>query len=107
MATYSDRYNKFRNNGQMHTVPGIKIPFSSSDKSAIYKQGVSRLDKLSNMYYNNPYSGWLIMLANPEFGGLEFNIPDSTSIRVPFPFDSAMSRYITEVQNHLELYGQQ
>jgi hypothetical protein len=26
------------------------------------------------MYYNNPYGGWLIMLANPEFGGLEFNI---------------------------------
>jgi hypothetical protein len=37
------------------------------------------------MYYNNPYGGWLIMLANPEFGGLEFNIPNQTVIRIPFP----------------------
>lgn len=106
MARYNDRYSKFRNNGQMHTIPGIKIPVESSDKVAIYKQGQSRLDKLSNLYYNNPYSGWIILLANPEFGGLEFNIPDSTPLRIPFPYDSAISRYITEVQNHLDLYGE-
>lgn len=106
MATYYDRYSKFRENGNMKPVPGIKIPESSSDKQAIYKQGQTRLDKLSNTYYNNPYSGWLIMLANPEYGGLEFNIPDMTSLRIPFPFDSAISRYITEVTNHTLLYGE-
>lgn len=106
MARYNDRYSKFRNNGQMHTLPGVKIPNNSSDKTAIYKQGQTRLDKLSNLYYNNPYSGWLIMLANPEFGGLEFNIPDSTPLRIPFPFESAISRYKIEIDNHLELYGE-
>lgn len=106
MPSYYDRYSKFRNNGEIKPLPGITIPIISSDKNAIYKQGQSRLDKLSNMYYNNPYSGWLIMLANPEYGGLEFNIPDMTSLRIPFPFDSAITRYITEVNNHKALYGE-
>lgn len=106
MAQYYDRYGKFRTNSEMKPLPGIIIPESSSDKYIVYKQGTSRLDKLSNTYYLNPYSGWLIMLANPEFGGLEFNIPDSTSIRVPFPFDSAINRYITQVSNHKSLYGE-
>ena len=106
MSTYYDRYNKFRNNGEIKPLPGIIISENSSDKQAVYKQGVSRLDKLSNVYYNNPYSGWLIMLANPEYGGLEFNIPDMTTLRIPFPYDSAIARYITEVTNHKLLYGE-
>jgi hypothetical protein len=106
MANYYDRYGSFRTNGSMKPIPGIDIPVSSSDKNMVYKQGLTRLDKLSQMYYNNPYSGWLIMLANPEFGGLEFNIPDMTLIRIPFPFDSAVGRYITQVTNHKTLYGE-
>jgi len=106
MAEYFDRYNAFRVNADMKPLPGITIPESGSDKTMVYKQGLSRLDKLSNMYYNNAYSGWLIMLANPQFGGLEFNIPDMTLIRIPFPFDSAVSRYITQVKNHKALYGE-
>jgi len=106
MAEYFDRYGSFRVNAGMKPIPGLGIPSATSDKNMVYKQGLTRLDKLSQMYYNNPYSGWLIMLANPEFGGLEFNIPDMTLIRVPFPFDSAVSRYITQVTNHKALYGE-
>lgn len=106
MSNYFDRYNSFRTNGAIKPLPGITIPVAPTDKSAIYKQGVTRLDKLSNLYYNNPYSGWLIMLANPQFGGLEFNIPDMTSLRIPFPYDSATARYITQIQTHKLLYGE-
>ena len=106
MAQYYDRYNTFKVNGDMKPVPGITIPESSSDKIVVYKQGLSRLDKLSNLYYNNPYSGWLIMLANPQYGGLEFNIPDMSGIRIPFPFDSALSRYDTELTKHKTYYGE-
>ena len=106
MATYFDRYAKFRTNAQIKPIPGIKIAPTTSDKQEIYKLGETRLDKLSNVYYNNPYSGWLIMLANPQFGGLEFNIPDSSIIRIPFPYDSAIKRYLTEVDNHKALYGE-
>jgi hypothetical protein len=34
----------------MKAIPGI-IPDSSTDKLVVYKQGTSRLDKLSNLYY--------------------------------------------------------
>ena len=46
------------------------------------------------------------MLANPEYGGLEFNIPDMTVLRIPFPYESAISRYTTEVTNNINLYGE-
>ncbi len=106
MPNYNDRYGAFRVNGEIKPIPGIIIPESPTDKQAIFKQGQSRLDKLSDLYYNNPYSGWVIMQANPEYGGLEFNIPDMTSLRVPFPYDSAITRYITAVNNHKLLYGE-
>lgn len=107
MAQYTDRYSIFRTNGNMLPVFGVNIPSSNSDKTFLYKKGNSRLDKISNDYYNNPYSGWLILLANPQFGGLEFNIPDMTVLRVPFPYNSAIGRYITELDKHKALYGLQ
>lgn len=106
MAQYFDRYSGFKANNEVRPVPGIEIPETSTDKYAVYKEGASRLDKISNTYYNNPYCGWLILLANPQYGGLEFNIPDMTSLRIPFPYDSAISRYITEVKKHKTLYGE-
>ena len=106
MAGYVDRYSQFRVNAEMKPIPGITIPESSSDLSYIYKQGVGRLDKISNMYYNNAWSGWMIMAANPQFGGLEFNIPDMTLIRIPYPFDNAVERYMTQIRNHKSLYGE-
>lgn len=105
MAQYYDRYAPFRVNSNVEPVPGILIPVSNTDKTVVYKKGKSRLDKISNDYYNNPYSGWLIMQANPQFGGLEFNIPDGTLIRVPYPFEAVIKSYITEVTRHKQLYG--
>ena len=105
MATYYDRYEQFRDNGEVKPMPGIPIAVSSTDKQALYKAGKSRMDILSQEYYGNPYHGWLIMLANPQWGGMEFDIPDTTSIRIPFPFTSAIERYILEVKKHKELYG--
>ena len=72
MAQYADRYSKFRQNANMLPVFGVTIPVSSGDKTLLYRKDKTRLDNVSNDYYNNPYSGWLIMLANPEYGGLEF-----------------------------------
>lgn len=104
-AQYVDRYARFRVDNKIKPLPRINIPISDSDKYAVYKEGDSRLDKLSNQYYLNPYSGWLILLANPEYGGLEFNIPDQTSIRIPFPFNDALNRYNIEIINYQALYG--
>ena len=105
MAIYYDRYEKFRNNGKILPVPFVNIPVLSTDKSVVYKLTRTRLDKLSQTYYNNPYHGYLIMLANPQYGGLEFNIKDGDVIRIPYPFDSAIERYIEQINNYKVLYG--
>jgi hypothetical protein len=106
MANYVDRYSAFKENGKIKPLFGINIPKSNTDLSYVYKQGVTRLDKLSNMFYNNPWSGWLIMLANSKYGGLEFNIPDMSEIIIPYPFESAMQRYSEEIKNYKLLYGE-
>jgi hypothetical protein len=106
MAVYYDRYEKFRGNGSIKPIPGIKIPELNTDKNVVYKAGETRLDILSQKYYNNPYHGWLILLANPQYGGLEFNIRNREIIRVPYPFNSAIERYINEVEIYKTLYGE-
>jgi len=105
MATYYDRYKQFKVDGDIKPMPGIRILDGPEDKEVLYKLGQTRLDKLSQEYYGNPYHGWLILAANPKFGGLEWEIPDRTIIRVPFPFKDAIGRYQAEVDRHITLYG--
>lgn len=102
---YFDRYEKFRTNTGTTCIPNIKIPIMATDKSIVYHKGRTRFDKLSQDYYGNPLHGWLIMLANPQFGGLEFKIKDNTIIRIPFPFKSAILNYVSEVENYILLNG--
>jgi hypothetical protein len=105
MAQYFDRYSGFRGNNEIKPVPGIKIPEASTDKNVIYKDGVSRLDKISNTYYNNPYSGWLILLANPQFGGLENNIFDGAVLIIPYPLLPSLQDYKASLENYFYYYG--
>lgn len=105
MASYFDRYQDFRFNSTIKPIPGLKIDVADTDKSIVYKLGDTRLDKVSNTYYNTPYYNWLILLANQQFGGLEFKIPDQSIIVIPFPFESAINRYIAAVNNYIALYG--
>jgi len=106
MGTYYDRYSEFKRNGVVKPVPGIVMSVKDTDKQVLYKLGETRLDKLSQVYYGNAYHGWLIMLANPQFGGLEFNIPDRTVIRIPYPFKNSLEQYDNAVLKHKTLYGE-
>jgi hypothetical protein len=103
MARYYDRYKDFRADGQMSTLPFIKLPVRSSDKR-IVTDNRTRFDKLSQQYYGNPYHGWLILQMNPEFGGLEFDIPENTIIIIPFPLDSSLERYQDKVEQYKRLF---
>lgn len=102
---YFDRYDRFRSDNDFKPLPGISIPEKNTDKYLTYKVGVTRFDILSNNYYNSPYFGWLIMLANPEFGGLEFNIPNNKRIRIPFPLKPSIDDYINGIDRYMKLYG--
>jgi len=100
-----DRYKSFRINGMAKNVPFIKLKQKTSDKIEEYKIGSTRMDLLSYKYYEDASYGWLIMLANPEYGGLEFNIPDKSQIIVPFPLETSIIQYNTEVSKYVTYYG--
>ena len=62
-------------------VPSIRLNPKASDRKIVYKTGKSRLDKLSQQFYDSPYYGWLIMLANPNIrgSGVEYSRPDTNN----------------------------
>ena len=83
----------------------IKIEPKNSDKTVVYNAQRTRLDKLSQQYYDNPFHGWLILLANPIYGGVEENIPDKEIIRIPFPLTDSIQKYIKAVEKYKLLNG--
>jgi hypothetical protein len=101
---YYDRYGQFKLGGDMAYIPFIQIGRNSTDIKVVYGDN-KRLDKLSNEYYGTPFYGWLILLANPQFGGMEFDIPNKTILRIPFPLMDALSDYQSKVEKYLRDNG--
>lgn len=103
--SYWNRYDTFLLNGQQTVVPYVKLPSKSSDKKYLYKKNIGRLDKVSQEIYSSPFFGWLIMLANPQFGGQEWDIPDNSILIVPFPLITSLQDYKNELNNYFFYYG--
>ena len=105
---YLDRYQYFSDdNGGFQIVPGIEIPIKGTDKYIPYKKGKDRLDKISDDNYQSPTFGWLILLANPLAGSIEFEIPDNFYLRIPFPLLTTLQDYKSAVDLYHLYYGQQ
>ena len=102
---YYNRYQLFLKDGGFRVVPGIELPFKCTDKYLQYKKGRDRLDKISQEYYGTPLFGWLILQANPSLGSLEFNIPDNSYLRIPFPLITTLQDYKSELNNYFFYYG--
>jgi hypothetical protein len=102
--SYYDRYQNFRTGDGMKTLPHIKLTPKNTDKTVKIKVN-SRLDIISNATYGTPYYGWLILQANPEYGGLETNIPIGAVIKVPFPLDATLQELERKIIRFNNLYG--
>ena len=102
-----DRYSKFRLNGLIKIVPNLEIVKKSSDFYETYELGKSRLDLISNKYYGDPNYDWLIMMANPEYGSMEYELPDGCLIRIPYPLDKTIELYNNKVSDYYTLYGRE
>ena len=102
---YYDRYQNFLVDGKQTIVPNVVLPSKTSDKRYVYRAGMSRLDKISQEFYQTPYFGWLIQMANPQYGGLEWNIPDGDTIIIPFPLVPTLEEYKTKVDEYYYYYG--
>lgn len=101
MAKYYDRYRDFRIDGQIMKVPYTKISHSDTDLFVTFDKSRMRMDTLSYKYYGDANYGWLLMMANPQFGSMEFDIPDKVLFRIPYPLTTALVRYEEEVQKVL------
>lgn len=99
------RYDQFLVEGKQTIVPYITLPQKVSDKNYIYRIGISRLDKISQEYYGSPAFGWLIMVANPNFGGEEWNIPDGSVLTIPYPLIASLQDYKNQLENQFFYYG--
>ena len=62
---YYNRYSDFNINGEQTIVPFVNIAQKTTDKTYIYKVGRSRLDVVSQEFYNSPFFGWLIFTGKP------------------------------------------
>ena len=102
---YYNRYKEFLVNGYLKNVPGIILPPKSTDRYVTYKEGKSRTDKISQQFYDTPYFGWLILLANPGYGENEWSIPDGSILRIPFPLRSSLESYKSALEKHFLYYG--
>lgn len=106
MATYHNRYNLFLDKDEDHKFyPFIELNEKETDHFVLYKEGRTRLDKISQEYYGDPYHEWVILQANPEYGGLEWMIPDNTLIRVPYPLMVTIQEYRRKINRQKRIYG--
>jgi hypothetical protein len=105
MDAYYNRYQQFFINGEQTVVPFVPLPSKTSDQRYIYRTGFSRLDKVSQQFYGTPYFGWLIQVANPQYSGSEFSIPDGAVLTIPFPLIASLQDYKNSYENYFFYYG--
>lgn len=103
MSAY-DRYSQFRQDGSISIVPYGAVPAKDTDYYETYRRGETRLDILSYQYYNDSSYGWLIMQANPQYGSIEFEIPDGATLRIPYPLSQSIQQYRTSIEDYKKLY---
>jgi len=99
---YNDykRYELLTNaNGVIEPMPFVNLPINSSDKYEYWNTEFSRLDKISQKYYGNPFYDFLILYANNVYVN-EFDIPDGELIRIPFPLSKAIGDYESILSNY-------
>jgi hypothetical protein len=44
------------------------------------------------------------MLANPEYGSMEYRIPDGTLLRIPYPLSISLENYNNKISLYETLY---
>ena len=98
-------YNRYailtNSDGTVDQMPFVDLPINQSDKYEYWNTEFSRLDKLSQKYYGNPFYDFLILYANNIYSS-EFDIPDNALIRIAFPLGKVKSDYeaiLTQIKN--------
>jgi hypothetical protein len=74
-----DRYEFLKTGKEYKMMPFVKIPKRNTDKYISWNS-------------NTPFYNFFITYANPEYIS-EYDIPNNTIIRIPYPLDIVKSYY--------------
>lgn len=99
MINYYSIYELSNANGVQTSLPFIVLDEKSTDITIAWQENLSRMDIISDNYYGSPIYGKFIMMANPQYGGMEYDIPDNSLIRVPFPLEDTIKEYFDKLKN--------
>lgn len=80
----------------MSNMPPIRFKDRVSDKYVIYNSQTNRLDTIAGEIYGDETLWRLILWSNEQYF-IEFDIPDNTVIRVPYPLQDVLNEYSTKV----------
>jgi len=91
-----DLYQYLIDNGTSLNMPAIKISQRETDRKVVYDKKRNRLDRIAGDIYQDEQYWRLILWANPNYS-LEFDIPDNTVIRVPFPLVDVEKEVVKQI----------
>lgn len=89
-------YKPLKVNDSLQDMPPVKISLRKTDKYITYQKERMRLDFIAGEIYQDETLWRLIMWANPEYF-IEFDIPDNSIIRIPYPLNDVLA----EVNNFI------
>lgn len=92
------RYAKLKFNGEMRSLPKVKINIRSTDIYVTYNPNKTRLDRMAADAYGDDTLYWIILLANPQYY-MEFDIPSGAVIRIPNPISDVLSEFNSKTLN--------
>lgn len=92
------------NSGQanLDNMPAIDIDERTTDKRVLYNKNLTRLDRLAGDVYEDETLWKLILWANPDYE-CEFDIPDNTNIRIPWPKFEVLEEVSKKIINRKNL----
>ena len=97
-----DFYSILKKNKELFSMPGMKIEERNTDRFVEYNRDKIRVDRIAYENYGDATLGVLIMLANPDYF-LEFDIPNNTIIRVPYPLEEVEGDVIRKLNRGTEV----
>lgn len=83
-------YSLLKNADKLRDMPAVKIKHRTTDRSVMYNKNKTRLDVISGDIYKDETMWRLILWANEQYF-MEFDIPDNTVIRVPYPLQDVLN----------------
>lgn len=101
---YYNFFTPFIDGEKINLIPYIPYPIKETDKTYIWDSSVDRLDKISQLFYDNPYGGTLILIANSTLGSNEDEIPNGSILVIPYPYKDGVQRWIDITNKYKKYY---